>query len=53
MRAEPFIVAIASADLDDLRCRLEATRWADDFGNEDWSYGVGAAGRGRSETSKT
>jgi pimeloyl-ACP methyl ester carboxylesterase len=37
---EPFTVAIASADLDDLRRRLDATRWADDFGNEDWAYGV-------------
>jgi pimeloyl-ACP methyl ester carboxylesterase len=40
MRAEPFTVAIPAADLDDLRRRLEATRWADDFGNEDWTYGV-------------
>ena len=23
-----------------MRRRLEATRWADDFGKEDWAYGV-------------
>jgi pimeloyl-ACP methyl ester carboxylesterase len=40
MRPEPFTVAIPAADLDDLRRRLEATRWADDFGNADWAYGV-------------
>jgi pimeloyl-ACP methyl ester carboxylesterase len=40
MRPEAFTVAIPDADLDDLRRRLEATRWADDFGNEDWAYGV-------------
>lgn len=40
MRPEPFTIAIPDADLDDLRRRLEATRWADDFGNEDWTYGV-------------
>lgn len=40
MRPEPFTIAIPSADLDDMRRRLESTRWADDFGNEDWAYGV-------------
>ena len=40
MRPEPFTIAIPDADLDDLRRRLEATRWADDFGNADWTYGV-------------
>lgn len=40
MRPEPFAVAIPVAELDDLRRRLAATRWADDFGNEDWTYGV-------------
>jgi pimeloyl-ACP methyl ester carboxylesterase len=40
MKPEPFTVAIQAADLDDLRRRLESTRWADDFGNDDWSYGV-------------
>jgi pimeloyl-ACP methyl ester carboxylesterase len=40
VRPEPFTVAVPAAELDDLRRRLEATRWADDFGNEDWRYGV-------------
>jgi pimeloyl-ACP methyl ester carboxylesterase len=40
VRPEPFTVAVPAADLDDLRRRLEGTRWADDFGNEDWRYGV-------------
>ena len=40
IRPEPFAVAIPAIDLEDLRRRLEATRWADDFGNEDWAYGV-------------
>ena len=40
MKPEPFTVAIPTADLDDLRRRLHATRWADDFGNEDWRYGM-------------
>jgi pimeloyl-ACP methyl ester carboxylesterase len=26
--------------LDDMRSRIRATRWADDFGNSDWRYGV-------------
>lgn len=39
-RSRPFAVAVPQADLDDLRRRLEATRWADDFGNEDGAYGV-------------
>ena len=40
MQAERFTVAIPEADLADLRARLAATRWADDFGNADWRYGV-------------
>ena len=40
MKPEPFFVAIPEAELDQLRRRLEATRWADDFGNEDWQYGT-------------
>jgi pimeloyl-ACP methyl ester carboxylesterase len=39
-RAEPFEIAIPQADLDDLLARLRATRWAEDFGNEAWDYGV-------------
>jgi pimeloyl-ACP methyl ester carboxylesterase len=33
----PFRVEL---DLEPLRARLRATRWADDFGNDDWTYGV-------------
>jgi pimeloyl-ACP methyl ester carboxylesterase len=40
MRAEPFTVAIPDQALDDLRARLERTRWADDLNNHDWRYGV-------------
>jgi pimeloyl-ACP methyl ester carboxylesterase len=40
MKAEPFEIAVPEADLDELRLRLRATRWADDFGNADWRYGV-------------
>jgi pimeloyl-ACP methyl ester carboxylesterase len=36
----PFEVRIPEEELADLRRRLRATRWADDFGNEDWHYGV-------------
>jgi pimeloyl-ACP methyl ester carboxylesterase len=40
MTAEPFMVAIPDAELADLRSRLASARWADDFGNADWRYGV-------------
>jgi len=40
MRAEPFTIAIPETELADLRRRLTDTRWADDFGNADWRYGV-------------
>jgi pimeloyl-ACP methyl ester carboxylesterase len=39
-RAEPFEIAIPDADLGDLRERLQRARFADDFANEDWRYGV-------------
>lgn len=39
-RAVPFRVEIPDAELDDLRARLRNTRWADDFGNDDWTYGT-------------
>jgi pimeloyl-ACP methyl ester carboxylesterase len=35
-----FTVDIPQADLDDLADRLRRTRFADDFANEEWSYGV-------------
>lgn len=40
MRPEPFSVAIDADLLADMRRRLRATRWAEDFGNDDWAYGV-------------
>ncbi len=33
-------MAVPEADVDDLRQRLRRTRFADDFANEAWSYGV-------------
>ena len=36
----PFEVSVPDATLDDLRTRLARTRWADDFANETWSFGV-------------
>lgn len=38
----PFAIDVPQADLDDLRRRLAATRWAADFNNADWRYGVEA-----------
>jgi pimeloyl-ACP methyl ester carboxylesterase len=40
MKAERFEVAVPAADVEDLRERLRRTRWAEDFGNADWRYGV-------------
>ena len=40
MRATSFRVDVPASQLDDLRRRLRTTRWADDFGNETWRYGV-------------
>jgi pimeloyl-ACP methyl ester carboxylesterase len=39
-RATPFEIAVPDDALDDLRARLDRTRFADDFGNDDWSFGV-------------
>ncbi|CAN5227267.1 epoxide hydrolase [soil metagenome] len=36
----PFQVAIPESDLEDMKSRIRNTRWAPDFGNEDWGYGV-------------
>ncbi|TCM46077.1 epoxide hydrolase family protein [Kribbella sp. VKM Ac-2568] len=38
---EPTPIHVPDATLDDLRARLELTRWPDDVGNDDWFYGVG------------
>ncbi len=40
MEPVPFAVQIPDQSLADLGSRLRATRWAPDFGNEDWRYGV-------------
>jgi pimeloyl-ACP methyl ester carboxylesterase len=40
VKAEPFTIAVPDAELAELRARLSNVRWADDFGNADWSYGV-------------
>jgi pimeloyl-ACP methyl ester carboxylesterase len=40
MEIRPFRIDVPKADLEDLRRRLGATRWAGDFGNADWRYGV-------------
>jgi microsomal epoxide hydrolase len=36
----PVPIHVADEVLDDLRRRLALTRWPDDVGIEDWSYGV-------------
>ena len=40
MQPEPYTIAVPESDLEQLRSRLRNVRWADDFGNEDWRYGV-------------
>jgi epoxide hydrolase len=36
----PFRLDVPQADLDDLRERLERTRWPDDPSGADWSFGI-------------
>jgi pimeloyl-ACP methyl ester carboxylesterase len=36
----PFEIDVADEALDDLAVRLRRTRFADDFGNDDWTFGV-------------
>lgn len=43
MKPEAFEVAFPQGDLEDLWRRVRATRWADDFANDDWAYGVNRA----------
>ena len=40
MNPKPFVVNIPQVDLNDMVRRLDTVRWADDFGNADWTYGV-------------
>ncbi|WP_108126569.1 epoxide hydrolase family protein [Saccharospirillum mangrovi] len=42
MKPEPFSVQVSEQTLDDLKARIHSTRWPDDPGNQDWSYGVEA-----------
>jgi hypothetical protein len=37
---EPFRIDIPQADLDDLRARLERTRWPDQLPGVGWNYGI-------------
>ena len=39
-RPTPFTIHVPQEELDDLAERLARTRWADDFANESWAYGV-------------
>jgi pimeloyl-ACP methyl ester carboxylesterase len=40
MKIEPFTIHVPQDEIDALRTRLAATRWAPELDNEDWSYGV-------------
>jgi pimeloyl-ACP methyl ester carboxylesterase len=37
---EAFTIDVPEAVIDDLHRRLDATRWPDDFANDDWRYGA-------------
>ena len=43
MGIEPFRIDVPEADLEDLRRRLLRTRWAEDFANDGWQYGMNGA----------
>lgn len=43
MNIQPFRVEISDGELDDLKRRLDGARWAQDFGNDAWSYGTNGA----------
>lgn len=40
MSIDSFSISIDDKTLNDLRVRLENTRWAQDFSNDDWQYGT-------------
>ncbi len=40
---EPFTIQISDEVLTDLRKRLTHTRWANDFANDEWTYGTNGA----------
>lgn len=37
---QPFRIGIPQADMDDLRSRLDHTRWPDELPDAGWAYGV-------------
>ena len=39
MEVQPFKIAIPDEVLDDLRLRLERTRWPDEIPSSGWDYG--------------
>src|SRR5690349_912664 len=43
VNAEPFQVAVSTAELEDLRDRIRRTRWPDPAPGEPWSQGVDLA----------
>ncbi len=43
MNIQPFRVETSDGELDDLKRRLDGTRWAQDFANDAWSYGTNGA----------
>jgi pimeloyl-ACP methyl ester carboxylesterase len=42
MEPEPLEVAVSDAAIDDLRTRLQRTKYPIDLGNQDWRYGTNA-----------
>ncbi len=40
MDVQPFTITVPDAVLDDLRRRLETTRWPDEITRSDWDYGT-------------
>ncbi len=43
MKIEPFKIDVPQTEIDSLHVRLANTRWAPEFDNHDWSYGVSGA----------
>jgi pimeloyl-ACP methyl ester carboxylesterase len=43
MDIQPFTIAIPDDAIEDVKCRLRATRFPDDFANDDWKYGTPTA----------
>ena len=39
MAVEPFKIQVPDSDLDDLKSRLERTRWPEELPGTDWDYG--------------